>query len=334
MDASGLTVAVTGPTGEIGRPFVRALERVPEVGRVRAMARRRFDPAVLGWHKTEYRRGDILDRAAVDALVTDADVVVHLAFVVVKATARSYVINVEGSGNVFAAAVAAGVPTLVYTSSLAAYGYHSHEGLLTEDMPARGTERHAYSHQKAEVERVLRAALAGSATDAYVFRPCIVAGPEAPALLDQLPYLRLGQRLPAVTLDVLRRIPLVRPVLPDHGVPFQLVHHDDVADAVAAAVLGRGEPGIYNLAADGEVTMGDIAREMGWYRLPVPGLAVSGAAEVISRVPLMPSALEWVHAVRVPSIMSTERAKQQLGWQPRHDAYQTLWATVAGAGER
>ena len=27
----GLSVAVTGPTGEIGKPFIRALERCPEV---------------------------------------------------------------------------------------------------------------------------------------------------------------------------------------------------------------------------------------------------------------------------------------------------------------
>ena len=97
-----LTVAVTGPTGEIGKPFVRALEATPEVGRVLAMARRPFDPAELGWRKTEYRRGDILDRAAVDALVAEADVVVHLAFIVVKASAGSHDINVYGSRNVFA----------------------------------------------------------------------------------------------------------------------------------------------------------------------------------------------------------------------------------------
>src|SRR4249920_1491364 len=93
---SGLTVAVTGPTGEIGKPFVRALEVTPEVGRVLAMARRPFDPRELGWSKTEYRQGDILDRAAVDELVAGADVVVHLAFIVVKATVKSYDINIEG----------------------------------------------------------------------------------------------------------------------------------------------------------------------------------------------------------------------------------------------
>ena len=33
----GLTVAVTGPTGDIGRSLTRALERSREVGRITAM---------------------------------------------------------------------------------------------------------------------------------------------------------------------------------------------------------------------------------------------------------------------------------------------------------
>jgi UDP-glucose 4-epimerase len=76
-----LTVAVTGPTGEIGISAVGALEREPDVERIIGMARRPFDPAAEGWTKTTYRQGDILDRDAVDAMVADADVVVHLAFV-------------------------------------------------------------------------------------------------------------------------------------------------------------------------------------------------------------------------------------------------------------
>ena len=43
-----LTVAVTGPTGEIGRPLIRALEREPAVARVRGMARRPVDAAGAG----------------------------------------------------------------------------------------------------------------------------------------------------------------------------------------------------------------------------------------------------------------------------------------------
>src|SRR3712207_699336 len=112
----GLTVAVTGPTGEIGKPFLRALERTREVGKVLGMARRPFDPKAMGLRKTEYRQGDVLDREAVDRLVAEADVVVHLAFIVLGASDRTRDVNLEGSRNVFQAAVdAKKVKRLVYT---------------------------------------------------------------------------------------------------------------------------------------------------------------------------------------------------------------------------
>ena len=332
---SGLTVAVTGPTGEIGKPFVAALEREDGVERVLAMARRPFEPAELGWAKTEYRRGDMLDREAVDSLVADADVVVHLAFIVVKATAGSYDVNIEGSRNVFEAAASSDAQRLVYTSSVAAYGYHDDDaGPLTEDMPARGTERHAYSHQKAEVERVLDEAVAGAAIDVYVFRPCIVAGPEATALIDQLPYVRLEGKVPAALRDALGRVPGVKPVLPDHGIPFQLVHHDDVASALVAAVLGRGEPGVYNLAASGEITLTDLADELGWHAVPIPRRAIDAAAAALSRVPALEAEAGWLEALRTPMIMGTARARGQLGWAPAFDARATLTelASVRRAG--
>ncbi|MGH2891896.1 MAG: NAD-dependent epimerase/dehydratase family protein, partial [Solirubrobacteraceae bacterium] len=82
-DASApLTVAVTGATGDIGRSLLRVLERNPRVERVTAMARRPFDPAAEGLHKVEYRRADVLDAAAVREVIAGADVVVHLAFVI------------------------------------------------------------------------------------------------------------------------------------------------------------------------------------------------------------------------------------------------------------
>src|SRR4051812_31939214 len=98
-----LTIAVTGPTGEIGMSAVDALERQPEVERILGMARREFDPAAQGWTKTEYRRGDILDRDAVDALVADADVVVHLAYLIMGSREESRRINLSGTRNVFEA---------------------------------------------------------------------------------------------------------------------------------------------------------------------------------------------------------------------------------------
>ena len=91
-----------------------------------------------------------------------------------------------------------------------------------------------------------------------MLRPCIVAGPDAQLLLRQLP----PQPLP----------------LPDPGTPFQLVHHDDVADALVAATLGTGPPGAYNLAADGTITLGDLARATGRLAYPVPRFLLGPAA--------------------------------------------------------
>jgi nucleoside-diphosphate-sugar epimerase len=320
---AGLTVAVTGPTGEIGRAFVRALERSREVGRIVGMARRPFDPAAHGWKRTEYRRGDVLDRGSVEELVAGADVVVHLAFVVVKASSETRHVNVEGSRNVFEATVAAGAKRLVYSSSVAAYGFPEGDGLLTEDLPALGHARHPYSAHKAEVEAVLADALAGGETDAWVFRPCIVAGPDAPALIEQV---RWPDRLPAPLSTLAGAVG----VLPDPGVTFQLVHHDDVANALHAGVLGRGEPGAYNLAADGEITMPDLAAALGLRTVPMPKLALEATAELVARLPFLPEEASWVEALRRPVLMDVSKARRLLRWRPRYDARETLRLTVSG----
>src|SRR4051812_48826624 len=239
MSDERLTVAVTGPTGEIGRAFLRALERRRDVGRVLGMARRPFDPSSLGLRKTEYRRGDVLDRGAIDAFVAEADVVVHLAFIIMGGREESRRINLEGSANVFAAAASAPrVQRLVYTSSVAAYGFHGDNPRpLTEAVPPRGSDEHYYSAEKAELEMTLWRTV-GDVLDTYVFRPCIVAGPDALMPIESIP-------------GIVRRLPVT--VLPDTGIPFQPVHHDDVASALVAAVRGVGTPGIYNLAGPEEL---------------------------------------------------------------------------------
>src|SRR3954447_12415225 len=332
---SGLTVAVTGPTGDIGKPLLRALDRSREVKRVLGMARRPFDPEAMGLRKTEYRQGDVTKREDVDRLLEGADVVVHLAFIILSAGSQeSHEINLRGSRNVFEAAAAAGAKRLVYASSVAAYGFHADNPQpLTEDVPARGTEDHPYSAMKAEVEQLLDEVLDGAKTDAYVFRPCIVAGPDALTLIDMIPYVQLGERLPRAVRDLFDSVPILKPVLPDPGVPFQLVHHDDVALALRSAVLGRGTPGVYNLAGPGEIRLGDLADALGYYSVPVPDLAVDATAEIVARLPWVPDEARWVEAVRTPVLMDTAKARRELRWRPQHDARETLRETVAAARE-
>ena len=331
MPADGLKVTVTGPTGDLGMALVDALERSRKVTKIVGMARRRFDPASQGWKKTEYREGDVQDRKSVADAVKGADVVVHLAFAILESSDRTRGVNIDGSRNVFEEAVAAGAERICYASSVAAYGFHAdNPNWLNEDVPPRGSDSHFYSAQKAEVEGVLgEVLLSTDRTHAWVFRPCIVAGPKAQTLLEEIPYVRMSQAMPDAVRRLLSGMPVLRPVIPDPGVPFQLVHEDDVAQAFVAGVHGRGDPGPYNLAGNGTLTMSDLAGALGWYSIPIPELAVDATAEVVARLPARPPVFSWIESIRKPVLMKTDRAKKQLGWKPKHTSKGTLKELVA-----
>jgi nucleoside-diphosphate-sugar epimerase len=226
------------------------------------------------------------------------------------------------------------VGRLVYASSVAAYGFHADNPQpLTEDVPTRGSESFYYSAQKAELESALTALTENSEIEVYVVRPCVVAGPRATMLIEQIVNgVRLGDPLPGLRKQ-LGRLPLPRPLLPDAGVPLQLVHHDDVARALAAAIAGAGRPGAYNLAGEGEIGLGDIARALGWRAVPVPDAAVGLGAGLARHLSAVSPQLEWASALRTPVLMDAGRARRELGWEPRFDAAETLLQTVASARE-
>src|SRR6266545_4089416 len=151
------------------------------------------------------------------------------------------------TGEIGISAVGATRPRrLVYTSSVAAYGYHADNPLpLTEDVSPRGSAEHYYSEQKAACEAALREVTAGSDLEVYVLRPCIVAGPKATVLADSMPWRQVSEKLPAPLRGVAGVIFALALLVPDPGIPLQLIHHDDVAAAIALAAHGAGKPGAY-----------------------------------------------------------------------------------------
>jgi UDP-glucose 4-epimerase len=275
--------------------------------------------------EVEFRAGDVRSRADVRALLAGADAVVHLAFAVHGRRATSDSINVGGSRVVFEETARSGAKRLCYASSIGAYGGDHGFDPLGEDAPLRGTTGHDYSEQKAAVEGLLAETLRESEVDAYALRLSIVAGPKAQLMLRQIPWVRIGAAMPARLRGAWPS--WLRPVLPDTGVPLQVVHEDDAAAAFLAAVLGRGKPGPYNVAAAGTVTVSDLARRLGWLPLRVPRRAVDAAARLVRRLPPLPG-LAWLEIARAPVLVRTERAREQLGWTPRMSAEETLDALV------
>jgi UDP-glucose 4-epimerase len=124
-----------------------------------------------------------------------------------------------------------------------------------------------------------------------------------------MPWNQLAGPVRAVT----KVAPILKPVVPDPGVPLQLVHHDDVAEAIALAATTPAPPGAYNLAGDGVVTVSDVAMALGGRPVRVPAVAASAASAAIARVPFVPSVLEWLHIARTSVVMDTTKARTQLG---------------------
>ena len=117
-------------------------------------------------------------------------------------------------------------------------------------------------------------------------RPCIVAGPNAQTVLDEIPYVRLGEKMPPPVVSLLRGLPALKPVIPDPGTRFQLVHEDDVASAFVAGVRGKGGPGPYNLAGEGTiyVTTGGGGKTLQGLSPPAPWTAYAELAYHFTRV--------------------------------------------------
>ena len=320
-----LTVAVTGPTGTFGFGFVPLLQADDRVAKVVGIARRPFDPAEHGWHKMEYRRGDVREPGALEEAFAGADVVVHLAFLIVGGSKEvTRAINVEGTLNAFRAAAAAGARRFVYASSVAAYGFHADNPVgMTEEWPVREAETLFYAQEKAELEQLLETEAARHPElELYLLRPPIVLGPNAVGgKLDAPPaLLALGR-----ALGRLRGLP-VPAVVPD--IPIQLIHEDDVGTALLQCVVAAGPPGAYNIAADDVLSLVDVARELGAVPLSVPAAPAQAAARFLARLPFLPSVAQWVEAASQPAIMDTGKARSELGWSPAYSALEALRATI------
>ena len=52
-----------------------------------------------------------------------------------------------------------------------------------------------------------------------------------------------------------------------------------------------------------------------------------------ARLPLMPPQVSWLNALRVPVVMDSARAREQLGWKPSHDTKAVLADTARSARE-
>ncbi|MBH5338666.1 NAD-dependent epimerase/dehydratase family protein [Streptomyces pactum] len=325
-DDGTLRVAVVGATGNVGTAVLRTLAEDPRIGSVVGIARRVPRETVP---KAEWAAADITDDSAdLVGLFAGADAVIHLAWLFQPARypAVTWRTNVLGSIRVFEAVATAGVPALVYASSVGAYSPGPQDHAVPESWPTHGWPEAAYPREKAYVERVL---------DAFELRhPGIRVVRLRPGFIFQRAAASEQRRLFAGPLVPGRLVrPGVVPVVPDlPGLRFQALHADDAAEAYRLAVV-RPVRGAFNIAAGPVVDprlLGELLRAR-VVRLPAAAAtAALRALWQLHAVPVPPGLLRTV--LRLP-LMDTGRAARELGWEPRRTARDALEELLHGLRE-
>jgi UDP-glucose 4-epimerase len=317
--ASQVRVVITGATGNIGTALLRAASRAPEPWRVVGVARRR-PPDVAPYAGASWTVCDPGADGAAERLVpvlAVADAVVHLAWAIQPAAGEAAMsrTNLGGSRAVLRACGAAGVRPLVCASSVAAYRTTGRGQRVPESWPVGGIPDSAYSRQKAALERLLDGF---QATHPHVgvarVRPCAVVSADAGA---QLASWLISPLLPA-RLAGRRLLPL--PAW--RGLRVQLIHADDVADALRR-IVETGATGAYNLAAEPVLDRTTSPTPVSSRRSCRTPLLV-GAAGLAWRVGLQPLHPGWLALADRAALVITGRARESLGWDPRVSASAAL----------
>ena len=301
MSGAPPRVLVTGGSGYFGSTLRRHLrERGAEV--------RNFDLVPcddLGANES-FMRGDIRDADAVRHACAAIEIVHHNVAQVPLARDRRLFesVNVTGTERLLAAAHAAGVRKVVYTSSSAVFGVPERNP-VTEDMTPRPGE--AYGRAKHEGERRCRAWVERG-LDVTIVRPRTILGHGRLGIFQILfEWIREGANVP---------------VLGKGDNRYQFVHADDLADACIRAGERAGAS-LYHAGTDRFGTMAEALEALCRH---------AGTGSRVRHVPMAPavwgmkltsalglSPLGAYHALMYGRSMyfGLERITHELGWKPR-----------------
>jgi nucleoside-diphosphate-sugar epimerase len=320
-----MRVVVIGASGNVGTATIEALLQQQAVTQVVAVARRLPDPqSPASRPEVEWRSADIR-HDALDPLVDGADAVIHLAWLFHPShrPEKTWDNNVIGAVRLLDAVERCRVPALIVSSSVAAYSPRENADSVDESWPTHGTSSAAYTREKAYVERLL---------DGFESRaPACRVVRMRPAFIFQARAASQQRRLfagPLLPGSLVR--PALIPALPlPAGLLLQTVHADDIGRAFASAVVSDAS-GAFNLCADELLDTADLAGLFDAKPVVVPPQVVKAALRAAWTVHAVPAAPDLFDALMRVPVMSNERAKAVLGWQPRVSASDAIREFLAG----
>jgi nucleoside-diphosphate-sugar epimerase len=316
-----MRVVVVGATGNVGLSLVGALSSDPGVDEIVGVARRLPDITLpkVRWHAADVTSSPL-------DVVAGADAVVHLAWKIQPQHREAVMLmtNVVGTRRLVDAIVRHRVPALVYASSVGAYAHGPKDWRVDESWPASGIPSSSYSRHKATVEAMLD---------------------DVEAAYPQLRIARLRtslvfQRPAAASINRLFVSPLAPRRLPDRlrivprtpRLEFQATHTSDVAEAYRLAIHADAH-GAFNIAAEPALTPALMAETLDARVLPVPAWVLRAGAAATWHLRLQRSERGWVDMALGTPLMSTTRARTELGWAETRTATDALAEVFGGLGD-
>lgn len=309
-----MKVFVTGATGFLGSALVRcALARGHSV---RVLARSKSDRRNLAGLDVEVIEGSLEETSRLNACVRGMDAVFHAAAdyrLWVPDPKNMFRTNVEATRQLMLACLSHGVNHIVYTSSVATLGLRKDGSPSDEDTPASYEEMIGpYKQSKYRAEELVLKLIKDEQLPARIVYPSAPVGPRdvKPTPTGQMILDAAAGRMPAYV---------------DTG--LNIVHVDDVADGHWLA-LEKGDIGGRYILGQQDMTLKEILEEVAAItgkpapRVRLPHnlvLPIAYIAEGWARL-TGGSTQVTVDGVRLAKKMmffSSQRARDQLGYQPR-----------------
>ena len=298
-----MNIFLAGATGAIGRSLVPML--VKEGHKVVAMTRAAEKSRGLEAMGAQPVLGDVFDVARLNDVVKRAapEIVIH-QLTSFGATARDPLaetnrLRIEGTGNLVAAARAAGARRFI-AQSISFLGTPKVAGLTDENTPLYLDAPEAFRPLVEAVAELERQTLSVDGMEGIVLRyghfygPDTFYAPDGPIAVS----VRNGQM----------------PIIGDGTGTYSFIHVDDAAAATLQA-LTRGAPGIYTIVDDTPVPISK------WLPAYAELLAAPTPERMADTEALESSDPFAVYLMTEQHGALSMKAKHELGWQPTHGSW-------------
>lgn len=296
-------ILITGVSRFLGQRLAHKLEETESVDEIIGVD---LEPPAEEFSRVELLRADIRNPLFVKVLqASQADTVVHLNIIPSeseKGRTMMKEMNVIGTMQLLAACQKSDtLRKVIVKSTTAVYGSEPEDpAFFTEEMSRRSTPKTPFCRDAIEVETYAR---------------------------------DFGRRRPDVCLTILRFATilghtvnnpfsqyLAQPVVPTllgFDPRFQFIHEEDAAEVLYRAVI-EDHPGIYNVAADGNVPLSQVIRRAGKVQLPILPPAVWLAERILQLAPGVNIPPALVREIAYGRVADNSRLKEEFGIEPKY----------------